>query len=259
MAAAAASAKGDGYLAEGQKALNRSTFFGFGKSQKYEDAADFFTKAGNSYKLANQWQSAGEAFMKAANAVRSTDMPNDAATSFVEAANCFKKISPTEAVEAYQQAIAIYNDNGRFAMSARFYKELAELHESNRNIPEAIESYENALNLFDGDNKKQAANQCNIKIAVLSSEGGDYHKAAGIFESIGRSSMESNLGMYSAKGYLFQSLLCHLAAGDSVAVRNKIDAFKGVDHTFASSRECDLIEKLVLVSVDFCYASVNLV
>ena len=37
----------------------RTLIFGFGKTQKYEDAADAFVKAGNAYKLANLWQSAG--------------------------------------------------------------------------------------------------------------------------------------------------------------------------------------------------------
>lgn len=37
----------------------RTLIFGFGKTQKYEDAAEAFVKAGNAYKLANLWQSAG--------------------------------------------------------------------------------------------------------------------------------------------------------------------------------------------------------
>eukprot|EP00595_Chromulina_sp_UTEXLB2642_P002300 CAMPEP_0196765250 /NCGR_PEP_ID=MMETSP1095-20130614/7881_1 /TAXON_ID=96789 ORGANISM="Chromulina nebulosa, Strain UTEXLB2642" /NCGR_SAMPLE_ID=MMETSP1095 /ASSEMBLY_ACC=CAM_ASM_000446 /LENGTH=108 /DNA_ID=CAMNT_0042122979 /DNA_START=509 /DNA_END=835 /DNA_ORIENTATION=+ len=57
--------------------------------------------------------------------------------------------------------------------------------------------------------------------------------------------MESRLGSYSAKGYLFQSLLCLLAAGDSVAVNQKLDAYKDIDYSFGSSRECGFIEKLV--------------
>ena len=37
-------AKGDAFLAEANSALNRTTIFGFGKSKKYEDAAEAFTK-----------------------------------------------------------------------------------------------------------------------------------------------------------------------------------------------------------------------
>ena len=55
-----ASGKGDVFWQEAEKALNRTTIFGFGKSQKYEDAAEAFVKAGNAYKLANLWESAGK-------------------------------------------------------------------------------------------------------------------------------------------------------------------------------------------------------
>jgi len=36
--------KGAQYMAEGEKALNRTTLFGFGKAQKFEDAAEAFDK-----------------------------------------------------------------------------------------------------------------------------------------------------------------------------------------------------------------------
>jgi hypothetical protein len=54
------SGKGDAFWQEAEKALNRTTIFGFGKSQKYEDAAEAFVKSGNAYKLSNLWESAGK-------------------------------------------------------------------------------------------------------------------------------------------------------------------------------------------------------
>ena len=36
--------------------------------------------------------------------------------------------------------------------------------------------------------------------------------------------------------------------GDSVAVEQKVNRFKGLDHTFGTSRECQFIEKLMSVS-----------
>jgi alpha-soluble NSF attachment protein len=250
MASAAASKKGDEYMAEADKALKKKSIFGafLSKSAKYEEASEFFVKAGNSYKLANQWQSAGEAFTLAARNTLLTDMPGDAVNYFVEAGNAFKKINPNDAVNSFNEAITLYNDNGRFAMSARYYKEVAEIYESDKNFPAAIENYQSAADLYSGDNKQTTANQCLLKIALLAAEAADYHKASEIFEKIGRESMESNLGKFSAKGYLFQSLLCYLAAGDTVAVRNKLEAYKTVDYSFGSSRECAFIEKLADVS-----------
>jgi alpha-soluble NSF attachment protein len=100
----------------------------------------------------------------------------------------------------------------------------------------------------EGDNKQQNANQCLLKIATLCSQQEQYARAAEIFESIGRESMGSKLGSYSAKGYFTQCVMCYLALGDSVAARTKLDDFKVVDFSFPSSRECDLLEKLITVS-----------
>lgn len=248
--AGAASAKGDGYVIEANKTLSKTSIlsvFGMGKSQKYEDAADLFTKAGNAYKLANQWQSAGNAFLKASECLRNSDSANDALNSLVEAGNCFKKVSPEDAVRTFLDVIALYNDNGRFGMSAKYYKEIAEMCETDNNPNGAMENFQLAADMFMNDNKKQNANQCLLKVATLASNDKQLGRAADIFENIGREAMESKLGQYSAKGYFFQSLLCHLASGDTVSVRNKLDAYKSVDYSFQSSRECGFIEKLLEV------------
>ena len=84
--------KGDAFKAEGEKALKRTTIFGFGKTQKYEDAAEAFSKAGNAYKLSNQWESAGNMFMKASECHAQADSASDSLNDLVEAGNCFKKI-----------------------------------------------------------------------------------------------------------------------------------------------------------------------
>jgi len=116
---------------------------------------------------------------------------------------------------------------------------------------------------FAKDNKKSSAKDSLVKVATLRStmNGGEVaaepgqtpqqiefnniQRAAEIFEQIGRESLESKLGSYSAKGYFFQALLCLLALGDNVAGENKLNEFKNADYTFPTSRECQLIDKLV--------------
>ena len=101
----AAAGKGEAFLAEGEKALNRTTIFGFGKNQKFEDAADAFTKAGNAFKISKEWQKAGEAFIRASVSYSKTDSPNDAVNSFVEAGNCFKNVTiPVEIASSRAEA-----------------------------------------------------------------------------------------------------------------------------------------------------------
>jgi alpha-soluble NSF attachment protein len=244
-----ASAKGDQFVAEAQKALNRTLIFGFGRAQKYEDAAEFFAKAGNAYKLANLWQSSGDSFAQAAEAwLQGGDNQTEAINCLIESGNAYKKINPVDAIRAYERAIGMYNEKGRFGMSARYYKEIAELLESDHNTDAASGYYEKAAEMFEHDNKKSNSNTCLLKVAAFSSEKGDLLKAMGIFESIGKESLSSRLGAYSAKGYFFQSLLCCLALGDNVQVNKKIEEYKNTDYSFGASRECEFIVKLVKVS-----------
>lgn len=241
--------KGESYIQEARKALNRSTIFGFGKQQKYEDAADNFTKAGNAFKLANAFEEAGRAFLECSKAWEQTgENKSDVVNALVEAGNCFKKVNPVAAVEAFQNAIELYNDSGRMGMSARYYKEIAEIFEADHNTNSAMEAYEQAARMFALDKKQSNSNTCMLKVAQYASEGGDLKKAAGIYESIGQESMTSRLGQYAAKGYFMQSLLCYLAMGDAVQVNNKIEEYKNADYSFGASRECDFIQKLTKVT-----------
>jgi alpha-soluble NSF attachment protein len=247
--------KGDMYMAEAQQAMNRKGVMSFftGSKQKYEDAADAFTKAGNAYKLNNAWQQAGDAFMQASDAWQQAgDNKTDAVNAIIEAGNCYKKCNPVEAVNAFHKAIAHYNDNGRFGMSARYYKEIAEIFEADHNTGASADAYEQAANMFERDNKKSNANTCRLKVATFVSEKDDGRiRAAKIFEDIAKENLSSRLGAFSAKGYLFQALLCYLSLGDQVQVRNKLDEYKNLDYSFTSSRECDFITKLIEVGPAF--------
>lgn len=232
-------------MAEAEKALTRTTIFGFGKNQKHEDAAEAYTKAGNAFKLATMWESAGKAFVKSAEQHLVLNNSSEAAQQFVEAGNCYRKINMKKGIKAFTKAIEIYNESGRFAQSARYYKEVAECFEQDNNSEGAMDAYQQAANLFSNDNKSSNANQCLLKIANLASGAGAYGKAAEIFETIGKESLSSNLGKYAAKGHFTQCVLCLLAQGDSVAAQSKLDEFKQADFSFPSARECDFLEKLI--------------
>ncbi|RYD70705.1 MAG: hypothetical protein EOP84_26235 [Verrucomicrobiaceae bacterium] len=124
-------AKGDVFMAEAEKALSKSSLgsiFGFGKTQKFQDAAESYVKAGNAYKLSNFYESAGAAFLKAAeNYAQAENCQSDVVNQLVEAANNFKKCDAVRAIQVFQQAIDHYNDAGRFGMSGRYWKEVAEV------------------------------------------------------------------------------------------------------------------------------------
>jgi alpha-soluble NSF attachment protein len=132
------------FTAEGEKALSRTTIFGFGKSQKFQDAADAFQKAGNAYKLSAEYTFAGQSFLRAADNFQKADAGNsDVLTAIVEAGNCFKLGNDLQkAVDAFSQAIMAYEETQRFGQCARYQKEVAEIYEGNGDIEGAIACYQ---------------------------------------------------------------------------------------------------------------------
>ena len=239
---------GDKYKAEAEKALKRTTIFGFGKNAKFENAAAAYTSAGNAYKLSKDWNDAAEMYMKAAECQKETESPNDCVNSYIEAANAYKKTAnPKLAVDPMLMAIDIYTEGHRLTQVARYYKEIAELYEKERDVQNAILYFDKAADINEADNKHQAKTQMKLKVATLCSLEDDFATAAEIFEAAGYESLESKLGAYSAKGYFFQCVICHMAAGDTVAAKAKVDTFKSADHNFPSSRECNLLESLITV------------
>jgi len=90
------------------------------------------------------------------------------------------------------------------------------------------------------ENQKSQGNQCTAKVAELLSaamEPPDFIKAANLYDSLGKTCLESNLLKFNAKGYFLQSLLCLLASGDSIGASQALNRYDAVDYTFGESRE----------------------
>ena len=93
----------------------------------------------------------------------------------------YAQCNPENAVRAYSEAIDAYNENGRFGQSARYYKEIGEVLEADNNIAGALDSYQQAANMFNSDNKKSNANQCLLKVAALASANDQFSRAGTLF------------------------------------------------------------------------------
>nr|GMD35154.1 alpha-soluble NSF attachment protein [Ipomoea batatas]GMD35158.1 alpha-soluble NSF attachment protein [Ipomoea batatas] len=117
-------------------------------SSKYEDAADFFEKAANCFKLAKSWDQAGATYVKLANCHLKLDSKHEAASAFADAGHNYKKTNTREAVSCLEQAVNLFLENGRLNMSARYYKEIAEIYEQEQNLEQAIAYYEKAADLI---------------------------------------------------------------------------------------------------------------
>lgn len=147
-------------------------------------------------------------------------------------------------------------DGGRLTQAAKLCREVAELYE-NEEVPNAgekspvvmaIEFYEQAAELFEMEDGKSQASQCQAKVAELCSaalDPPDLIRAAHIYDELGRKCLESNLLKFNAKGYFLQAILCHLANSDAIGALQAMQKYEGVDYTFSESREGKFCRQLV--------------
>ncbi|KAL8539333.1 hypothetical protein ACS0TY_001090 [Phlomoides rotata] len=233
-------ARAEDFESKAEKKIGGWGLFG----SKYEDASDLYDKAANAYKLAKSWDQAGAVYVKLANCHLKLDSKHEAANAFADAAHCYKKTNIKESISCLEEAVTHFLDIGRLNMSARYYKEIAELYEQEQNLEQAIVYFEKAADLFQSEEVTTSANQCNQKIAQYAAQLEQYQKAIDIYEEIARQSLNNNLLKYGVKGHLLNAGLCQLCKGDFVAINNALERYQDLDPTFSGTRECKLLTDL---------------
>ncbi|KAL3524030.1 hypothetical protein ACH5RR_016864 [Cinchona calisaya] len=233
-------ARAEDFEKKAEKKLSGWGLFG----SKYEDAADLFDKAANAYKLAKSWDLAGAVYVKLANCHLKLDSKHEAANAYAGAAHCYKKTNIRESISCLEQSVNLFLEIGRLNMSARYYKEIAELYEQEQNLEQAIVYYERATDLFQSEDVNTSANQCRQKIAQFASQLEQYPEAIEIYEDIARQSLNNNLLKYGVKGHLLNAGICQLCKGDVVAINNALERYQELDPTFSGTREYRLLADL---------------
>ncbi|KAI3635482.1 hypothetical protein MIR68_006120 [Amoeboaphelidium protococcarum] len=234
-------------LERAEKKVNSFGFFGLGGSResKLEEAADMCAKAGNLYKIEKKWKQAGEAYEKAADYALQMNDLDVASSNLVEASKSFKKVSPEEAIKSLTRAVEMLKERGRFHPAANYMKQIGEIYESDIVDPKlAMQYYEEAADLYSGEDSSGLANQCWLKVATFAAQLEQYDKAIEKFESVAATSLDNNLTKYSAKNYFLNAGLCHLCK-DPVGARKAVEKYQDLDSTFSQSRECQLLLNLL--------------
>lgn len=230
-------ARAEEFEKKAEKKLSGWGLFG----SKYEDAADLFDKAANSFKLGKSWDKAGSTYVKLANCHLKLESKHEAAQAYVDAAHCYKKSSINEAISCLEQAVNMFCEIGRLSMAARYFKEIAELYESEQNIEQAIVYFEKSADFFQNEEVTTSANQCKQKVAQFAAQLEQYQKSIGIYEEIARQSLNNNLLKYGVKGHLLNAGICQLCKGDVVAITNTLERYQELDPTFSGTREYKLL------------------
>ncbi|CAG8559036.1 8132_t:CDS:2 [Ambispora leptoticha] len=228
------------------KADKKATTFGWFGGNKFEEAAELYNKAANSFKLAKRWKEAGDAFVKAANMQLQLNERDEAATTFINASKCYKKCSFEDAITSLKQAIEILTDRGRFQAAAGHQKDIAQIYESDLvDLEKAMHSYEIAADWYAGEESTALANNCWLKVATFAATLEQYDKAIEKFEQVANANLDNNLTKWSLKDYFLKAGLCHIANGDHIGAHRAIQRYCEMDVTFNTTRECQFLQSIL--------------
>lgn len=236
--------RGFEWMDKAEKRLKSFSLFSGGNA-KFEDAADYYVKAANLFKVAKKWDLAADGFLKAAECQLKTSSKHEAATNYINAANCYKKTNPNDRIKYLKAAVELFTDEGRFSIAAKQLKEIAEFLESEMEFEKAIDEFQQAADFFEGEGSTSQANQCLLKVAHLSAHLERYDKAVELFENVARTSLENNLLKWGVKEYFLKSILCQLASDDTVSAKKALEKYQEWDVSFSSQRECKFLEEII--------------
>ncbi|KAI3955941.1 hypothetical protein MKW98_006301 [Papaver atlanticum] len=194
---------------------------------------------GSKYKDAATWGKAAAAYLKLA-----------AASAYAEAENFYKKISVTDAISCFDQAVNQFMEIGNFNMAAVYCMEIGELYEVG--LPDVEKStayYKRAADLFQSAEVSRSAFECMQRVAQFSAQLEQYPRAIEIYENLAHQSLNNKFLNYLVKGYLLNAGLCHLYEVDVFTISNALEHFEEMDPTFSGTHEYKFLADLA-ASVD---------
>ena len=166
-------AEANKFLADAKNLENSSAgfftkMFG-GGGGKLDEAAVCYTRAANQFKAHKQWERAGGAFKHAARLQKSEQVntKHEAAQSLVNAGLAYRKCNIKASVEAYQEAVSILVDMGRFNMAAKHLGSIGEIYQENREFQKAVESFNQAADYYRSEESHTTADKFSLLAADL--------------------------------------------------------------------------------------------
>jgi alpha-soluble NSF attachment protein len=223
--------------AKAQKLLKKSFFH----SADHQGAADMYEKAANLYKLDKAWEKAGEMLEKMAECQQEMGSTFSAGRQYQAAAMAYKNGGSDKVADAWNKAISLYVEDGKFSQAGKAKKELAEVQEAAGDITAAYDSLTAAIDFLETAHEPVAASQLKSKAAHLAVDCGEFQTASDLFESVARNVTIAT----SAVEPFFKAALCHLVAGDAVASGKCLQQYASASMEFARSEEFTLVDELV--------------
>ena len=231
---------------EANKTLHGGFFSFLSSSNRFEDAAELFTKSGNLFKSESDFYGAIRAFEGAYNAHLKTKNNYYASISAAEVGAQYSRLDDAENTEKWYLIATNLISDQRLNQAAKYLKILAEFYENLKNLEKSFFYFKKSENLFSIEkNDSSDARNCQIKMAILGAEMSNFSESRDLFLKVAKNCLQNNLLQFSARDYFLRAIFVDLAAGNlNFAKNDQVFAMKN-DPRFANSREAKFIEKLI--------------
>lgn len=181
--------------------------------------------------------------------MRMGDSRFEIATTYVEMANVYKKSSKADAIGAFEKAVVLLSEDGKFRNAAQYEQEIAELNEEIDNLDKAVEHYKIARDFFEQDNSKSSSFKCSVALGNIEATREHYDDAIEAFEAAGDICVDDKLLAWSAKDSYFKAALCHMLKKESFEeiedIKEVLEHYCDTDIHFGDSAEYTLLKGII--------------
>ncbi|VDN16909.1 unnamed protein product [Dibothriocephalus latus] len=139
----------------------------------------YYESLARKHKSNNEWKAAGDAFVQAANMYEQKGNKYYAHLGYHNAVECFLNIDPRMAIEALKKAKLLDDDQDNDTMFAQIYKRYL------NDLDKASEHYELASFYQERRGESHWSEKALNKAARCAATGGNFERAAKMFEKVG--------------------------------------------------------------------------
>lgn len=175
-------------------------------------------------RIRGAWRDAGDLLAKCAEVYIHIKMILEAACFYTEAAETYMHIDKGEALLAYQKAIKLYCDYGRFDIGGRLEQKVAYINLRAQHWEDAAFHFRKAANFLSGDKLLDQSDHCIEKSAECLIQLGEYKEASHLYQMVAKSCVNSNLRRMNSLDHLLMSILCLMAVPE--VVKSEVQVLK---------------------------------
>lgn len=235
------------------------------KTKRYNEACDLYKKAGDKYKLSNEWRKAAACYdncSKIKIKLKENPLEYYQASFF-----CYSKAnSDSNSKNIFIKMNQYLEKEGEFYQIGKNNEQMGVKKENNENYNEAIDYYSEAIKYYEMDGKHESLkNNMQIKTAelmMIHNHPDAPSKVPTILENIGNDYLKNPISKYSAKDFFGKAILSIIYYKDDPSEGRKyINKFKQADQTFEESTIytlcCDLVDSIENNSINKLQSSIQ--